>query len=937
MKIIESWLREWISLPVNLTIEQIAHQLTMAGLEVAEIIRNNVTFSDVVVGEVIDVQSHPDADRLRVCKVMVGSTSTTTPLTIVCGASNVRVGLKVPVALCGAVLPGNMQIKKAKLRGVESCGMLCSAKELNLATTSSGLMELPTDAPVGANIATYLKLNDAILDIELTANRGDCLSVLGVARELAALNTLPRPLAKWLEIEGLTTADFPASQNVVTEIDSSSLVLQQGAPAKAKRSLLDINEHCEQGSNEAASQNAVTEIDSSSLVLQQGAPAESKRSLLNINEHCEQGSNEAASQNAVTEIDSSSLVLQQGAPAESKRSLLNINEHCEQGSNEAASQNAKSISLNAPKACPSYTNCILTDIDNCAITPSWMIEQLEKSGLNSVNPVVDVTNYVMLELGQPLHAFAVDKIDGEITVRYAHPQEKIVTLANSELELVSKDLVIADASKVLALAGIIGCSNSAVSEQTTAIFLESAYFDAETIRQTSQRLGISTDASYRFERGVDPTLQVIALARARQLLLSVVGGKAYKINIAQNTAYLPQLKTIKLSFTAINKLLGLSIDNEKIISILNALEMKVDVNDDVLEVVVPQYRFDINIAEDVIEEVARIYGYDNLPSQPVIGQLTVRSKNQRENIDERAIKTFLLNCGYSEAITYSFVDPHLHQQLCDNKYEPEVVVNPIAVESSVMRTSLWPGLVGVLKYNLQRQQERLRLFEIGVCFRREKDGLRQNNMLAGVVSGRIMPLQWGNNEQRCIDFYDIKQDVVSLLESFGYSDSLLKFVTTEHPVLHPKRSAAIYLMGKLLGHCGELHPEKRQQLEIKQSVYLFELDLMILRQRQQPFFTQPSKFPFIDRDLAVVVEQGITWNEIERKVKENCSRLLQHAKIFDVYQGDGIAVGKKSITLRLRFQSPERTLTDSEVDVLVDKIVAGLAKDLGVVLRSSLT
>lgn len=802
MKIIESWLREWIDIP--LTIEQIAQQLTLAGLEVAEICRSGANFSGVVVGEVVDVQSHPDAERLRVCKVVVGDIAKNEPLTIVCGASNVRIGLKAPVALCGAVLPGDIKIKKTKLRGIESSGMMCSAKELNLAQNATGLMELAEDAPVGIDIKEYLKLNDAVLEIELTANRGDCLSVLGIVRELVALNNLEQPLSKLESIKTLTTTSFPSYE-------------------------IPIN-------------------------------------------------------------------------------------------------------LSYPEVCSNYAGCVLLNINNKNKTPPWMVDRLEKSGLRSVSPVVDVTNYVMLELGQPLHAFALNKINGGIIVRNAKSNEKIITLDNKELELTSDELVIADENKVLAIAGVIGGLDSAVNENTTNIFLESAYFDAENIRKTTQRLGLTTDASYRFERGVDPDLQALALMRARQLLLEVSGGQAHAIVKVVDEVYLPQSKEIKFLLEKVNKLLGTNISVEKIVNILKSLGMKVDVHGEELKVIVPSYRFDINIAEDVIEEIARVYGYDALYSQAIVGEYVVKNKMARENISERDIKKYLVGRGYCEAITYSFVEPHL-QKLLDPSCLPQKVINPIASELSVMRTSLWPGLIGALQYNTLRQQDRIRLFEVGMCFCQEDDELKQKSMVAGIVLGNILPLQWTDITPRNVDFYDIKNDVTSMLNSFGYPEADIVFTKHEHPALHPKRCAAIYLQDNLLGYIGELHPSLRQELDIKQIVYLFELDLQILSRKLEPTFIPISKFPAVERDLAIIVNQDIVWHEIVQKVKESCSKSLQHVKIFDIYQGEGIDLNKKSMALRLRFQNLDSTLTDVEVDGFVNKVIKNLEKDLHVILR----
>lgn len=949
MKIVESWLREWIN--PSLAIKQIADQLTTAGLEVAAVHSVAADFNGVVVGEVIEVTPHPDAERLRLCQVNVGSAavaaaaaqspqsaqpspsqslpqpqSSPSPLSIVCGASNVRCGLKVPVALIGANLPGNVKIKKSKLRGVESYGMLCSAKELQLNPAGAelpGLMELPSDAPVGMDVRQYLKLDDNVVEIELTANRGDCLSVLGVARELAALNNVDAAsLPKLAEIKALLKST------------RQSVQLAQSAAA------LSV----------ASSGSDVGSLPHSAIT----------------------------------------------------------------------------ITLTVPDACSNYAACIMRGINNRVLTPAWIKERLEKSGLRSVNPVVDVTNYVMLELGQPLHAFAYDKVAGDVVVRYAQGDdadgarsgacaavhsgdmttalEKIVLLDGKELALDRREtLVIADRQKVLAIAGVMGGLDTAVDENTTTILLESAYFAPENIRQTARHYNLQTDAAYRFERGVDPALQELALARARQLLCEVVGGNATPIVKVSAANHVPPVKIITLQFAMLNRILGAVLAPQLVINILRLLGMLVQeiktnesnnalVNDASVNVganavlngaalsngvvvTVPSYRFDLNIAEDLVEEIARIYGYDKLPVLPINAALTVRSKEKCRTVGEREIKNLLAARGYCEVITYSFVAPKL-QALLDPNCAPLTLVNPISPEHAAMRTSLWPGLINVLLHNLKRKQTRMRLFETGLCFRNVGDSaqqeakkaanLQQKPMVAGLITGAFLPLQWdaagvasisgatgaagaasaaGAAANRIFDFYDIKSDVEYLLNALHCVDvranakpgaAAITFRTTTtllHPALHPKRCAAVYLGEKMLGYVGELHPQVRQELEIKQSAYLFELDIKSLPPKEILQFVPISKFPAMERDIAFVVDKEVPWQSIKEQVQTSGGELLHSVKVFDIYQGEGIEKTKKSVALRLRFQHLSRTLTDVEIDNAVQKIVPTLEQKLKAVLR----
>lgn len=824
MKIIESWLREWINPP--LTINEIAEQLTTAGLEVAAVSSSAAEFSGVVVGEIVAIAPHPDADKLRLCQVKVDSTAQQQSLlTIVCGASNARCGLKAPVALIDAVLPGNIKIKKTKLRGIDSYGMLCSAKELQLtapADAPPGLLELPSDAPVGMDMRDYLKLNDSVIDIELTANRGDCLSVLGVAREVAALNRMP-----------------------LGKLNNAKVQLKNAAVC--------------------------------------------------------------------------------------------------QGAAEPT------ITLAAPAACPHYAACVIDGVNNRVATPAWLKERLEKSGLRSVNPIVDVTNYVMLELGQPLHAFDYTKVHGgNITVRYANMTgnaEKIVLLDGKELQLTHPNtLVIADDEQAIAVAGVMGGLNSAVDGDTSKIVLESAYFDPEIVRKTARYYGLQSDAAYRFERGVDPGLQERAIARASQLLQEIVGGVVSSTVMVQSQAHLPTAKIIFLPFARVNALLGAELTAETITAILALLGMDLEVVKNEkgehcgVNVTAPTYRFDISIAEDLIEEIARIYGYDKLPATPIHGAFAVRTREERETISEREIKQFLVAQGYSEAITYSFVSPKL-QALLDPKCVPIELVNPISPEMSVMRTTLWGGLVNALLHNLKRQHDRIRLFETGLCFCRDADGkVEQRRKVAGIVAGEVLAEQW-KGEKSKFDFYDVKNDVENLLYALHCVDRRNLSVDfcnngeSHHLALHPKRSAAVNLNKKMLGYIGELHPKVRQMLEIKPLVYLFELDVQSLPVKVAPLFKPISKFPTVERDVAFVLDKEVSWQNVKEQVQGCGGELLQEVKIFDLYQGGVVEETKKSIALRLCFQHASHTLTDAEVEKVLGKIIITLARNLNATLR----
>jgi phenylalanyl-tRNA synthetase beta chain len=792
MKFSEKWLREWVDPPLDT--EQLAHQLTMAGLEVDAIEPVAGAFSMVVVGEVLKVEPHPDADKLRVTEVDVGQTG---PLSIVCGAPNVAVGMKVPVALVGAKLPGDFKIRKSKLRGVPSHGMLCSARELGLAEQAEGLMALPADAPVGEDLRVYLALDDVSIELGLTPNRGDCLSIAGIAREIGVLNRL--------------------------DVQAPEIKPQ---PAKSKARL--------------------------------------------------------------------------------------------------------AVHLDAPEDCPHYAGRVIEGIDPTAETPLWLQEKLRRSGLRSLGPVVDVTNFVMLELGQPMHAFDLARIQGDLHVRQAMKGESLTLLDEQTLELSPGSLLIADEAGPLALAGIMGGLESAVQADTADIFLESAWFAPLAIAGRARSYGLHTDSSHRFERGVDPELQVRALERATGLLLDIVGGQAGPVIEVTEADYLPVRAPVTLREARIGRVLGATVEAKTVADILSRLGMQVKKLKTGWSVVPPGFRFDISIEEDLIEEVARIYGYDNLPSSTPSVRLEMPSEPEAEVPVDR-IRERLVDLGYAEAITYSFVDPELEAAL-DPEHEPIALANPISSDMAVMRTSLWPGLVQALHYNLNRQQNRLFLFECGMRFIRQDTEILQENMLAGILSGPVAPVQW-NQPARKVDFYDAKGHVEALLALTGHMERF-SFRPEPNPVLHPGQSAAIYYDGdRRVGWVGALHPATEQALDLSQNAYVFEIRMDVLQAGEVPQFRPLSRYPSIRRDIALVVDEALPAAAVLECIRNAGAEHLTNIELFDVYMGEGIDSGRKSLALGLTLQDLSRTLKDTEVEQELNRILNALQNQLGATLR----
>ncbi|MDD2658348.1 MAG: phenylalanine--tRNA ligase subunit beta [Methylococcales bacterium] len=790
MQISEAWLRSYVNPAIST--EELVEQLTMAGLEVDSVEPAAAKFSGVVVGEVLSMQQHPDADRLRVCQVAVGEEE---PLQIVCGASNVRVGLKIPAALIGSVLPGDFKIKKSKLRGEESFGMLCSEKELGLAADANGLMELAMDAPVGVDFREYLALDDSIIELDLTPNRADCLSVEGLAREVAVLNKMD-----WLTTQA---GNVPVSH-----------------------------------------------------------------------------------------------------------------------------QDALTVSVEAHEACPRYLGRLIKDVNAKAVTPLWMQERLRRSGLRSLGPLVDVTNYVLLELGQPLHVFDAEKLSGGITVRWAKTDECVTLLNNQVIKLDHDALVIADDKQALALAGIMGGNDSAVNDQTQAVFLECAFFSPQNIAGKARRFGLHTDSSHRFERGVDATLQARAIERATQLIVDIAGGGAGPITEVTAKAALPQRQPVFLRRLRIETMLGVALADELVADIFQRLGMTVQSQADGWQIIPPGFRFDIAIEADLIEELARVYGYNNLPNCSLLMRSELRQATEAV-LDIDRVKDLLVDRGYQEAITYSFVDEEIQRAVAP---ETEVIrlKNPISSELAVMRTTLWCGLLKAALYNTNRQQSRVRLFETGLRFIKKDGATHQQKMLAGLVLGDAYSEQWGEKPRK-IDFFDIKADIQAI---FALTGCGIQFSSAQHSALHPGQTAEILSRDREnIGWLGMLHPNLEKQLGFDTQVFLFELDQDLLLNKRIPVFRSLSKYPSVRRDLALIVKEDVSASELIDCIKSSAEAALQDVNIFDIYRGKGVEEGSKSVALSLIMQVDTQTLTDSEIDAIVSRLLTLLDNEMNAKLR----
>lgn len=791
MKFSESWLRTLVD--TQLSSEELSHLLTMAGLEVEGLEPVAPQFNDVVVAQVLEVVKHPDADRLNVCKVDTGSGQ---PTTIVCGAPNVAVGLKVPCALPGAELPGDFVIKIAKVRGIESSGMLCSAKELGIAEEASGLLVLPVEAPVGQSIRDYLDLDDQQFELKLTPNRADCLSLSGVAREVAAI-------------------------------------------AGAQARLIEVPEV------------------------------------------------------AATIADQRPVV------------------------------------LDAPAACPLYYGRVIKGVDAKAPTPDWMKRRLERSGIRAISALVDVTNYVMLELGQPLHAFDNTRLEGAVHARMARADEKLLLLNEQTIAIDSDILMIADDAKPLAIAGIMGGEESGITLETGELFLESAFFAPKAIAGRARRYGFGSDASHRFERGVDFGGTRRAMERATQLILDICGGAAGPVVEAR--AELPARKPVRLRTARACAVIGMKFSPEQIAGLFSGLGLPFVREGDDFLVTPPSWRFDIEIEEDLIEEIARLFGYDNIPAPAPRGRLKMMVQPEAQRPQAR-IRQMLVDRGYQEVVNFAFVEEAWEADFAANA-APIRLANPIASQMAVMRSTLFGGLISNLVTNLKRKQTRVRLFETGRTFYRDAQGtpvagFHQPWKLAGLAYGGALPDGWGSGARK-LDFYDVKGDIEALL-----APEPLRFEKLAHPALHPGRAAKVFLAGCEIGIIGELHPEWVQKYDLPQAPVLFELDFDSLKAARVPAYVEVSKFPPVIRDLAILVDQDLPLQRLLDGLKGQLPVLVQDIQLFDLYVGKGVPENKKSLAFRIVMQDTQRTLQDAEVDLAVQQLVSCLEQEFAAQLRA---
>ncbi len=803
MRVSYQWLSEWVAVPWEA--RELGERLTMAGFELERVEPAAPPFSKVIVAEIIETAPHPQADKLRVCRVGTGRGE---PLQIVCGASNARAGLRSALAEVGATLPGGRQIGAATLRGIESQGMLCSASELGLADGGAGILELPADAPIGRTLREYLALDDSVLELNVTPNRGDALSVLGIAREVAALSG--RPLSG------------PRIEPV-------------------------------------------------------------------------------------------------------------------------AARNAEGVAvrLDAPAACPKFVGRIVRGVNNHALTPQWMRERLRRAALRSVSPIVDVTNYVMLELGQPMHAYDLASLRGDIEVRMARASEPMRLLDGRSVELAPDMLVIADAEGAVGVGGIMGGDRSAVRAGTVDVFLEAAYFSPDAVAGRARRLGALTDAAQRFERGVDPSNQERAMERATELLYSIAGGSPGAAILTQSSEYLPRRLPVRLRRAQLARLLGAPVDPARVEAIFAGLQMSVTRTTEGWAVTPPAHRFDVLIEADLIEEIARIEGYAAILERDGSGAQRF-SASPEEIPPERAVLESLAARGYHEAITFAFVDPGLQSRLFPDR-ESLALTNPIASELSVMRVSLWPGLLRATLENQRHQQDRIKLFERGARFAIEKGKLEEIDSLAGIALGARLPEQWGSSGEgrSALDFFDVKSDVESLLRATGAGDQFA-FQAAQLSCLYPGHAARIVRSPQsasapetyqVVGWIGELHPRWVRELELSGAPILFELDFGTALRVALPGPREISRFPQVRRDIAVVVDEAVTLSALRERVTLSASKTLQEVRVFDVYRGGGVEQGRKSVALGLIFQDISRTLTDEDVDRAVASVLTDLRASLGARIR----
>jgi phenylalanyl-tRNA synthetase beta chain len=807
MKITYRWLQEIT--PVTVSPAELAAQLTLAGLEVESVSPVAPPFSGVVVGEVLECVRHPDAEKLSVCQV---TTDGTNRLQIICGAQNVRAGLKVAVAMDGAQLPNSVHIKRAKLRGLESNGMLCSARELGLGSEHDGIIELSTALPLNQAVRDALDLDDCMLEVNATPNRGDCMSVFGIAR------------------------DYGAAQH--------------------------------------------------------------------------------------------------------RRYLAYRPERV-----AAAHEGVFSVALTAASACPVFASRVIRGVKPDAQSPAWLRERLRRVHINSISAIVDVTNFVMMELGQPMHAYDLAKLDQGITVRSAKAQEHITLLDDKEYALDPEFLVIADQRGAVGVAGIMGGRRTAISSSTTDVLLESAHFSPDAVAGRARRLGLFTDAAQRFERGVDPNLAALAIERATALLIECAGGSPGPVQVTRISAQSgagsgaatdpgPAAgdQWVGLRRSRVTRLLGVSVPDAEVQSVLAAISERVESTADGWRVLKPSHRFDLRIEADLIEEVARLRGFDSIPESHAVAPQIAGSSTEH-SVNAERILTAIADRGYREVITYSFVDPHLQRALFP-AMPSLALANPIAADLSEMRVSLWTGLLQCGRENLRRQQTRVRLFEWGnkfVMTGGAADALREVETLAGIATGTRLPEQWGAKNE-AVDFYDVKADVLEVLALTGDVSSL-RFEAESLPILRPGRAARIYRGEMPIGWLGELHPQMQKELNLASSVFLFELEIASAFTSKPLQFNKISKLPSVRRDLAIVVDESLPLAVLRENVTVSASGLLSELRVFDVYRGPGVETGRKSIALRLILQDSSRTLTDIDADAVVAQVVARLRDMLSATIR----
>ncbi len=800
MIISESWLREWVS--PDLTTAELAELLTQAGLEVETVTPQTLLGDQVVVGEITAIEKHPDADKLNVCQVSVGSGD---ELTIVCGAPNARKGLIAPVALVGAVLPNGMEIGARKVRGIASSGMICSAAELALEDQADGLMELDAAAPVGQSLDKYLQLKDVSIDVDLTPDRGDCLSITGVARDVAAL-----------------------SKAVLTEPD-----LKPVTPTI---------------------EDQIT------------------------------------------------------------------------------------VSLQAPQACARYAGRIIKGINLNAQTPDAMKEKLRRSGVRSISAVVDVTNYVMLELGQPMHAFDLNKLEGGIVVRMAAPGEKLELLDGQEIELQDGMLVIADSQKAVALAGIMGGGNSEIDDNTADILLESAYFSPLVIAGKARALGLHTDASHRFERGVDTHIQVTALERATELLLAIAGGEAGPVVDQQSEADLPTIQTIALRPERVRAMLGLEVSDELIKQHLLDLQMQVNDDDKPWMVKRPSWRFDVTGEHDLVEEIGRLEGLDKI--QPKFPTLRAKPYTSKESeVSDYTLKSWLASDSYREVVSYSFIDPKDQRVVSGQGEGVDKAVdlaNPIASNMAQMRLSLLPGLLNAARSNEQRHHSRIRLFEMGHTFIADRDsdtGAQEVSNLAILAGGEHSGTFWAGHGRK-VDFFDLKGDLDALFARVGVAAKIEYQACTDYLALHPGQAASILLNGEQIGFIGTVHPSVQSHFGLNQPYVVAQIEMKSLRTKSIAAFKRLSKFPETTRDLALVVKKEVLAGDILKDIEENSGKLLKKCELFDTYIGDNIPLGHKSLAFSLSLQSESESLDSEFVENLIQNLLETLNTRHGASLRN---